>query len=86
MEKRNVAEERTKTRFKQKEKWFKENWNLNRNQELTKKIKQTYNNIKIWNQVEENLTKSWDILLSCAKEKVRKKLIETLDLRQKGSI
>ena len=41
-----AAEERKKARFKQKEKLFKENWNLNINQELTRKIKQTYSNIK----------------------------------------
>ena len=81
-----MAEERTKSRFTQKKNGSKKTGTLNTNQELITKIKQTYNNIKIWNQVEENLTKSWEILLSCAKEKVRKKLIETLDLRQKGSI
>ena len=59
---------------------------LNIIQELTRKIKQTYNNIMIWNQVQENLTKSREIFLSCAKEKLRKKLIETLDLRQKSSM
>ena len=71
-----AAEERTKARFKQKEKWFKENWNL----------QQIYNNIMIWNQVQENLTKFREIFLSCTKEKVRKKLIETLDLCQKNSM
>ena len=56
---------------------------MNTNQELTTKIKQTYDNIKIWNQVEENLTKSREIFLSYAKGKVRMKLTETLDLRQR---
>ena len=42
---------------------------MNTNQELTTKIKQTYNNIKIWNQIQENLTKSREIFLSCAKKK-----------------
>ena len=52
---------------------------MNANQELTPKIKQTYNNIKIWNQLQENLTKSRGIILSCEKGKVRKKLTETLE-------
>ena len=42
--------------------------------------------MKIWNQVQENLTKSRDMFLSCAKEKVEKKLIEKLHLRQRDSI
>ena len=43
---------------------------------MTRKIKQIYNNIKIWNEFQEYLTKSRENFLSCAKEKVRKKLIK----------
>ena len=43
---------------------------------MTRKIKQIYNNIKIWNEFQEYLTKSRENFLSCTKEKVRKKLIK----------
>ena len=58
---------------------------LNTNQELKTKIKQAFNKIKIWNQIQD-CAKFFQIFSSCAKEKVRKKLIETLDLLQKESI
>ena len=74
------------TRFTQKEKWFKENWNYEHKLRINEEKKKTYNNKKIWNQVQENLTKSRDMFLSCAKEKVEKKLIEKLHLRQRDSI
>ena len=49
-------------------------------------IKPTYNNIKKWSQIQENLTKSQEIFSSYIKENVRKKLLETLDLLQKDLI
>ena len=55
---------------------------LNTNQELTTKIKQTYNNIKIWNQVQENPERFFSVV----QKKRRKKLVEVLDLHQKNSI
>ena len=59
---------------------------LNANKVLTTDMKQNQNDIKIWNLIQENLTKYREIFVSCAKEKVRKKLIETLDLPQMISI
>ena len=81
-----TAEERTKARFKQKEKWFKENWNFECKSRIDEENKTNLHNVMIWNQVQENLTKSREIFLSCANKKVKKKLIETLDLRQKDSM
>ena len=37
--------------------------------ELTRKMKQTYNKIMIWNQVQENLTKSQNIFFKLPKRK-----------------
>ena len=55
---------------------------LNTNKELTRKIKQTYNNIKIWNQAQENLAKSRKVFFKLHK---RKKKEET-NLRKKDSL
>ena len=66
---RQAAEERTKTRFKQKKNGSKKTGTLGTNQELTRKIKQTYNNIKIWNQVQENLIKFREIFFKLCKRK-----------------
>lgn len=54
-----AAKGRTKARFTHtKKNGSKNTGTLNTKQELTTKIKQTYDNINIWNQVQENLTKS----------------------------
>ena len=81
-----VAEERTKARFKQKQKWFKENWNFEYKPRIDEENKTNLLQHKDLESVQENLTKSPEIFLSCAREKVRKKLIETLDFREKDSI
>ena len=52
-----AAEERTNARFTQKKNGSKKTGTLNTNQELMRKIKQTDNNRKIWNQVQKKRNK-----------------------------
>ena len=46
-----VAEERIKARFTQKEKWFKENWNFEYKPRTDDENKTNLRQHKIWNQV-----------------------------------
>ena len=82
-----AAEERTKAKFTQKEKWFKENWNFEykpRIDEENKTNLQQHKDLESGSRKSDKIPR--DFFLSCTKEKVRKKLIEALDLRKKDSI
>ena len=77
---------RTKARFTQKEKWFKENWNFEYKPRTDNKNKTNLQQHKDPESGSRKLNKIPRDFFKSHKEKVRKKLIETLDLHQKDSI
>ena len=81
-----AAEERTEVRFTQKEKCFKENWNFEYKPRIDEENKTNLQQHKDLESGSRKPKNPQETFLSCAKEKVRKKLIETLDLRCKDSM
>ena len=75
-----VTEERTKARFTQKEKWFKENWNFECKPRTDKENKTNFQQHK---DLESGSRKPHKIPRDFFK---LKKLTETLDLRQRDLI
>ena len=81
-----AAEERTKVRFTQKEKWFKEDWHFEYKPRIDEENK---TNLQQQKDLESGSGKPNKIprdFFKLRKGKVGNKLIETLDIRQKDSI